>query len=391
MKSNILKLKLLIAICIITIKSNGQQLITNKIINQNVYFNKNDILSKSGIKELSRRIEKNQLNDKKVKEYRRVSELLKNSTESKQFEEIKPIDSDSKVLRSFIENYNTKIQSKDLTEEFKTELAKQVSDAIDKEIKENEEGDPEIEFNCDTCFEAASDGDCVKIVGSASLNDLASVSSSNGTMSFGGYFRLGKRSGLYMFFNTKPSASSDSSSIGKTFIFPELSSRDFIVGYSYARLYNKNWTGSFFGEISLCKHSNIIDTTKNVVDFNSTQLILGMRFSKSYFYTINKKPHSLGFSFIPYLQGISVSSKYAESYRKTLDGFKDTNGGNGSQDLPLGLFAAGIRGQIDFEDFSFFCNTKFPLNTSSSGNINNELKQFVYTIGVAITPKIIGF
>lgn len=385
-----LKKTILIAVSVVTIKCEGQQLITNKIINQNVHFEKNDIFSKSGINEISESSKKKYLNKKKVIEYKKLLESFKEANINKS-QVPNSFSEDQKEVKTFVERYNEKLKTNNFSQEELDIFNKEIITEVENQIKALEESEPKIEFNCDTCFENASDDDCVKIVGSASLNDLGSISTSKGTMSFGSYFKLGKRTGLYMFFNTKPSASADSSSIGKTFIFPELSTRDFIVGYSYARLYNKNWTGSFFAEISLCKHSNSIDTTKNLVSFNSTQLIFGMRFSKSYFYTINEKPHSLGFSLIPYLQGISVSSKYADSYRKTLDGYKDINGGSGKEDLPLGLYAAGIRGQIDFEDFSFFCNTKFPLNTSNSGNINNDLKQFVYTIGVAISPKIIGF
>jgi hypothetical protein len=385
-----LKKTFLVAICAVTINCKGQQLLTNKIINQNIQIEKDEIFSKSGINKIGKTVKKKQLNKKKVNEYNQLLDLLQNSNKSDLLL-TNSFSDDQKDLKTFINRYNDKIKSNSLTPEEIEELKAEILIQVRNKINTLEEGEPKIEFNCDTCFEETLDDDCVKIIGSASLNDLNSISSSKGTMSFGGYFRLDKRNSIYMFFNTKPDASSDSSSAGKTFIFPELSSRDFIVGYSYGRIYNKNWSESFFTEISLCKHSNMIDTSKNLVNFNSTQIIIGMRFSKTYYYTINKKPHTIGFSFIPYFQGISVSSKYADSYRKTLDGYKNLNGGSGKEDLPLGIFAAGIRGQIDFEDFSFFCNTKFPLNTSNSGNINNDLKQFVYTIGVAISPKIIGF
>jgi hypothetical protein len=79
----------------------------------------------------------------------------------------------------------------------------------------------------------------------------------------------------------------------------------------------------------------------------------------------------------------NISSKYSNEYHL---GFNDS-----LKSLPLTLCSLGGRAQVDFEDFSIFFNGKYILNSSTDKTLSKDIRQFVYTIGIAVAPEIFGF
>lgn len=209
----------------------------------------------------------------------------------------------------------------------------------------------------------------------AGVSNLENTKQSYGSLALGFQFRLSKykvgKKGwidphfVYLLFSTKTATSPDSSTIQKTFMFPDLNKRDFVMGY-YWLLMKKDWSVSPLFEFSLNRFSD----TAIKKNFVSTNFLLGIKFQKSFDQDGGITPF---ISFFPYYSLISVDKKYAVDYKKMI----------GEEEIPTVFHSLGLQVSCQVTKGILFCNMKYILN--KEGDIKSpELKRFIYTIGTMI-------
>jgi hypothetical protein len=209
----------------------------------------------------------------------------------------------------------------------------------------------------------------------AGVSNLENSKQTYGSLSFGLQFRLSKYKltknnwidphFLYLIFSAKTASSPDSSSIQKTFMFPELNKRDFVIGYFW-QFQKNDWTIAPTFEFSLNRFAD----TSNKKNFVSQSLTAGVRFQKS----LNFQNLKSFVSLYPYYSLITVDKKYSEDYE---DLIKETK-------IPSTFHSFGLHVSAQFPNAILFCNMKYILN--KEGELKSrDLKRFIYTIGTLLS------
>jgi hypothetical protein len=208
----------------------------------------------------------------------------------------------------------------------------------------------------------------------AVVTNLENTRQTYGSLSLGFQFRLSKykltKKGwvdphyLYLLFSTKTATSPDSSSVQKTFMFPELNKRDFVLGYYWEFLKN-HWTVAPTFEFSL---NRFVDTA-NQKSFVSQSFNTGIRIQKSFSF---EKVNSF-VSLYPYYSLITVDKKYAQDYQFLI----------GEPSIPSTFHSVGLHISAQVPNAILFCNMKFILN--NEGDLKSrDLKRYIYTIGTLL-------
>ena len=217
----------------------------------------------------------------------------------------------------------------------------------------------------------------VKILASGGLSNLENIKQAYGSLSLGLLFRLSKyKAGIngwidpiyaYVMFNTKSATSPDSSSIQKTFLFPELNKRDFVIGF-YRECSKNGWNIAPLFEFSL----NRFNDTSNKKTFVSQCFLGGVRMNKSF--QLSNPNITTFLQVLPYFSLINVDPKYSEDFRFLT---KEPNN-HGT------YYSLGLQTSIQAENLILFCNMKYILN-KSNGIQSPDLVRFVYTVGTQLT------
>jgi hypothetical protein len=209
----------------------------------------------------------------------------------------------------------------------------------------------------------------------AGITNLENTKQTYGSLSFGIQFRLTKYKlskknwidphYLYLMFSAKTATSPDSSSIQKTFMFPELNKRDFVFGY-FSEFQKNDWTIAPTFEFSLNK---FVDTA-NKKSFVSQSFNLGCRIQKSFsFNNVNSFV-----SLYPYYSLITVDKKYATDYQVLI----------GEPKIPSTFHSIGLHVSAQIPNAILFCNMKYILN--KEGHLQSrDLKRYIYTIGTLLS------
>jgi hypothetical protein len=206
------------------------------------------------------------------------------------------------------------------------------------------------------------------------ISNLENPKKSYGSLSFGIQYRLSKYKVtkknwidphyVYLIFSSKTATSPDSSSIQKTFMFPELNKRDFVLGYFWG--FEKNdWTIAPTFEFSL---NRFIDTGNTKI-FISQSFTAGVKVQKA---LIDEKVNSF-VAFYPYYSLITVDRKYATDYQDLTKEVK----------IPSTFHSLGLHISAQVPNGILFCNMKYILN--KEGELKSpDLKRYIYTIGTLL-------
>jgi hypothetical protein len=206
---------------------------------------------------------------------------------------------------------------------------------------------------------------------------------------------LYQRNTAYVYFNPAAAISNDSATMAKTFLFPEISRRLFVIGYErkFPLTRNKNLdrttsenqqiTWSLFGEFS----TSHFDTGSH--GFYAFNAMAGPKLTLQGSYA----GFPFGLQIIPYYSLTAVEQKYWIAMDRSLvnPNFDELTNYKG---VPPTVHAAGINIKGSISSFEVFANYKYILNNdlNNNPNIHNpDLKTTVLTIGVNITPEIWSF
>lgn len=228
------------------------------------------------------------------------------------------------------------------------------------------------------------------ISGIGGISELQNPVQAGGNFSAVATFRLGdykriKRNSqwldpafLYMAFNTRTGSSADSDQISKTFLFPDISKRDFVIG-SYLNFFHakNSWCIDPTIEFSLNRYKITQDSISN--GFKSESVLVGIRISKSQLFGKDSS-FEAGFVLFPYYNIINVQPKYFTSYNAIIKG----------NNLPPTIHTIGLQAILQLSKVMLFANMKYILNTGSNLNVD-DLKGFTYTIGTLIGVDLLKF
>ena len=280
---------------------------------------------------------------------------------------------------------------------------KSSNDRIDSLLSKNPNLDPEAKKQINSLKDTSDVASMAKFInnsnqdphvvisGIGGITDLETANQSGGNFSIASTFRLGDyhRMGkskwvdpafLYLAFNARTSSSSDSSILAKTFLFPDISKRDFVIGAFFSFRSMTNWAIEPTVEFSLNQYKKTLsDSTTHV--FKSESAMLGVKFTKTYFVNIAKDSTvPISFSLYPYYSLISVDPKYSVDYNAIL----------GEKNLPSTFNSVGFEATLQVSKFVIFANMKMVLNNTN--NISNQdLKGFTYVLGTIISADLLSF
>ena len=220
----------------------------------------------------------------------------------------------------------------------------------------------------------------------------------NANISIGGAL-VHKNSTFLFSFNPKSATTLDSMNLEKTFLFPEISSRAFVLEYDLAlnglnfhlskRKFDnvKKMTdktpviySTFFTNFSV---GYLKDTSNNLI--TPYNFMTGFRFSIHKDLSDNKdanvqKLDHLTFSLIPYYSMTSIDPKESNSYSTM---FKENPGRN----MPPTIDALGSKFDFEVGSFHIFIDYKYILNSHYNSVLNNSY----WTIGSAVSTKLFKF
>lgn len=226
----------------------------------------------------------------------------------------------------------------------------------------------------------------VRFIAAGGISNIDDVRKATGNLSIGIQFRLSdfKRSRsslfrnwldphyIYLMFNTRTGTSSDTEILVRTFLFPELHKRDFVLGYFW-HMEKNNWGIEPLFEGSLSRYSDSAKTTT----FRTESFILGSKFYKRFTVPINQDTIDAVVQLFPYYNMINVDPKYWDAYQTLLSP-------EGSDMLKPTWHSVGLQAMVQIENVTMFCNMKYILNRTKDIH-NVDLQRFVYTIGTMIT------
>jgi hypothetical protein len=184
-------------------------------------------------------------------------------------------------------------------------------------------------------------------------------------------------------YNTRTGNSSDSLSIHKTFLFPDISKRDITIGYQRQYIISKPcdscnhsgyWSASPFIEFST---SHFNDTNDN--KFRATSAVIGCKFTFQGQIDLGGIKN-YGISINPYYNIIDVDSKYSAAYNSAML----------EHSMPTTFRTIGLNVVGTISDFQIFANYKYVLNSGvETDKLNSvDLKGGVFTMGVYLSSSI---
>lgn len=251
-----------------------------------------------------------------------------------------------------IQDRNRKIDSV-----LKTYIERNYNNELNKKIKELNEASP------------------VKPIATGGVSNLENAKQSYGSLTLGLQFRLSKYKlssknwidphFIYLMFSAKTATSPDSSSLQKTFMFPELNKRDFVMGW-HCDFIKNGWSLAPNFEFSFNRFSD----TSLKRNFVSQSFILGFRIQKEF----ESTPIKTFLSVFPYYSLITVDKKYAVDYRKLI----------GEDKIDRTFNSLGLNVSAQTTNGILFCNMKYILNKGKNVS-STDLKTFIYTIGTLLS------
>lgn len=169
---------------------------------------------------------------------------------------------------------------------------------------------------------------------------------------------------LYVMFGARTTQSQDTQSIQKSFLFPELNKRDFVLGY-FCEFQKKDWSISPTLEFSV----NRFNDSLNQKYFVSQSFTAGIKVQKVF------KAESLTsfFCLYPYYSLIAVDKKYSDDFKVLIKepGIHPT------------FHSLGLHVSAQLPSGVFFCDMKYILN--KQGAIGSpDLKRHSYTVGTLL-------
>ncbi len=252
--------------------------------------------------------------------------------------------------------------------------------------------------------------DSVKIqfIGMASAASVDQLKKASGAVSigisvaWGGHkaldqsYRLYQRNNFYMLFNPVSIVSNDSASKPKTFLFPDIGKRDFVVGYERVFPFSgrggldatnniiRPLTFSSFAEFSTSHY----DTGVN--NFRTYNLVAGLKLT----YQNSELGLPFGFQIIPNYSFIYVEPKDWNGMDMSLLG-KPSSAFYSLSDkgMPPTIHTLGLNFKLSISALEFFANFKYALNRklSDNDNIPNDFKNTAVVFGMLVNPDIWGF
>jgi len=226
---------------------------------------------------------------------------------------------------------------------------------------------------CDTLNQSSP----VKVILNGAISNMENLKQSYGSLAAGLQFRLtkykvGKNNSIdprfiYVMFNTKTATSPDSSSIQKTFLFPELNKRDFVLGY-YSETIKNDWS---YGPVAEFSMNRFVDTSDNKT-FVSQCFLAGWKVSKAF--KITSPNLNVFLQFFPYYSVINVDPKFSKDYTGLL---KEEN-------IHATYHSIGLQTSVQIDNAVLFCNMKYILN-KARGIQSPDLVRFIYTIGTSVS------
>lgn len=214
-----------------------------------------------------------------------------------------------------------------------------------------------------------------------------------------GWYHLYQRNSFYMLFNPASAVSNDSLSVAKTYLFPEISKRDFVLGYERVfpfalrnRLDHTNnearpTTFSFFSEFSTSHY----DTGNSA--FRNYNVTTGFKVT----YRNENAGLGFGIQIIPYYSFIGSERKDWNNRNQSILGLNSTALDTlQHKGIPPTVHAFGVNCKGSISSFEVFANFKYILNADINLNktiemANPSFQTTLLTIGVVINPDIWSF
>lgn len=214
----------------------------------------------------------------------------------------------------------------------------------------------------------------VTLIGLGGVSNLENSKKTYGNLTGGVMYRLSRYKVIknnwidphyvYLLFGLKSASSSDSASLQKTFLFPELNKRDFVLGY-FMNFQKNDWTIAPTFEFSI----NRLTDSANTKTFVSQGFSIGVKIQKE----LTDGNLRSFLAFYPYYSLITVDKKYFDDYKALTK----------EPDIPSTFHAIGLHVSGQLTNGILFCNMKYILN--KEGAIKSaDLKRFVYTVGTLL-------
>ncbi len=219
----------------------------------------------------------------------------------------------------------------------------------------------------------------VELIATGGISSLQDVKHMGGNLGVGLQFRLSsfkaKRNGwidphfLYVMFNAKTATSSDTGVLQREILFPEISKRDFVIGYFFRQMKN-DFCLDFTVEAALNKYTDSIHT------FRTESMTLGFAVSKAFAINLDNVSTSISVKLFPYYNLINIDPKYWADYDAML---KSSNNAHAT------FHTLGLQTFLQADNIILFCNAKYVLNKmGETATPNRDFVRFVYTIGTMV-------
>ena len=218
------------------------------------------------------------------------------------------------------------------------------------------------------------------IFATGTVTSIEDLSNPNANISVGGILNYSGNSFAFAF-NPKSASSSDSANLIKTFLFPEINSRAFVIEYDRAILNTDGISGNLFLNLST---SFIKDTAGHLI--TPYNVLTGLRFSIYKDLSKSSEPNvqnlkSMEFSLTPYYSMITIDPKDFGNYEQVF------NKAISNKYLPPTIQALGGKFSLEINCVEIFFDYKYIINGSSNYIINNSY----WTIGTSVNAQLFSF
>jgi hypothetical protein len=220
----------------------------------------------------------------------------------------------------------------------------------------------------------------VRINAAAGISNLDQFNAAVGNLSLGFLFRIGRYNKwknsrvidphfLYAMWNTRTGSSEDTASLRRSFLFPDIHKRDFVLGYFWhLEVDDFGFEPTF--EASLNRYRD--STGENM--FHSQSFLVGAKLYWEYSIPLGETGVDAAFQLFPYYNLINVDPKDFKALKTLL---------NEEHAHPT-WHSVGLQTQVQVDKVALFCNAKYILN--KQGDVEGpDLQRFVYTIGTFLT------